>query len=353
MSEANQPDATSRCTMNKKPVYEVPAKSVINFESGFSHKLLCDGPTFSTGSACAYSCAFCYVPDTMRKQKPYWQQHGVEGRHEDIVVRRQNAIDILRSQLTYADGRPKFDDPKDTRVIYASPLVDVAANMDLVRETIEACANILGLTHWHIRLLSKSNLLPKIAQGLIDACIGFEKNEAMIRKRMIFGVSTGTLDDKLALSFEQGTPLPSKRLQSLHWLQDNGFRTFGMICPSLPQWLPGETDEYAYLKFAEHMADAIRADRCEHVWAEVINVRGDSMKRTAAALSEGGYGSMALELQRVSHDKRAWEDYARLTFLGHAKVYARQPGKLRFLQYVTEKTRVWWTARQKIGAIVL
>jgi hypothetical protein len=54
--------ATPRTTMNGKPVYSVPAKAVINLDSGFKHKLLCDGPTFSTGSACAYSCAFCYVP---------------------------------------------------------------------------------------------------------------------------------------------------------------------------------------------------------------------------------------------------------------------------------------------------
>ena len=40
--------------MNGKPVLEVDAKSVVNFASNFSHKLLCDGLTFSTGSACAY-----------------------------------------------------------------------------------------------------------------------------------------------------------------------------------------------------------------------------------------------------------------------------------------------------------
>jgi len=49
-----------RAIMNGKPVFDVPAKSVLNMESGFRHKLLCDGPTFTAGSACAYSCCFCY-----------------------------------------------------------------------------------------------------------------------------------------------------------------------------------------------------------------------------------------------------------------------------------------------------
>lgn len=67
-------------------------------------------------------------------------------------------------------GRPKFrtlaGGQPDRRVIYASPLVDVAGNLELVRETVEICRVILELTNWQIRLLSKSNLLPKIAEGL-------------------------------------------------------------------------------------------------------------------------------------------------------------------------------------------
>jgi DNA repair photolyase len=322
---------SERATMNGKPVHEVPAKTVINFHSGFAHKLLCDGPTFSLGTACAYSCAFCYVPDMMRKQKPYLEKLGITEAHEKIVIRRHGGLERLRQELTNRDGSPKFADPNDRRVIYSSPSVDVAANMDLVRETIAACGLILTLTNWQIRLLSKSNLLPKIAQALC------------VQDRVIYGVSTGTLDDKLALAFEQGTPLPSKRIASLHWLQDNGFRTFGMICPSLPQ-----TD---YGKFAADMQTAIRADRCEHVWAEVINVRGESMKRTCAALWDGGYGSVAMELERVSRHKDEWESYARATFLAHAELYP--PGQLRFLQYVDAASRSWWAERQNIGAILL
>jgi DNA repair photolyase len=313
--------------MNKKPVYEVPAKSIINFDSGFRHKLLCDGPTFSTGTACAYSCAFCYVPNLMRKSQ---HLRDIREPHESVVIRRAGAIEAMRAQLVDRNGRPKFNDLNDRRVVYASPLVDVAANMDLVRETIEACKLILELTHWQIRLLSKSNLLPIIAGELP-------------RDRIIYGVSTGTLDNKLAVAFEQGTPLPSKRLQSLHWLQDNGYRTFGMICPSLPQ-----TD---YDGFARQMRDAIRAEKCEHVWAEIINVRGESMTRTVAALCAAGFQATAHELQAVATDKAAWECYARKTFLAHARLYP--PTKLRFLQYVTAGSHTWWAARESMGAISL
>lgn len=315
--------------MNGKPVYEVPAKSVINWNSGFKHKLLCDGPTFSTGSACAYSCSFCYVPAMILKS-PHTKD--IKESFEDVVIRRSGALIALGNQLRSKKGRELAEKPL---VIYSSPLVDVAANMTLVNETIQACQDILGCTRWHIRLLSKSTLLPKIAQGLCGNC-----GEEEARARMIFGVSTGTLDDKLAKAFEQGTPLVSKRIESLRWLQDNGWRTFGMVCPSLPMF------DSQYERFSRNMMGAIRSDRCEHVW-----VRGESMHRTYNSLHNAGFVSEANMICEVSDNKEAWEEYARKKFEAHA---ACVPGsKLRFLQYVNNGNRDYWMENRERGAVLL
>lgn len=320
-----------RTTMNGKPVLFRPTKTVLNMHSGFEKKLLCDGPTFSLGDACAYSCSFCYVPDMMRKAAYVPKDHP----HKDMVVRRENALPILRKQLHSL--KPEVRDQH--LVIYSSPLVDIAANMDLLRETADACVWILRYTQWHIRLLSKSNLLPKLAHEIIDAsqATGWEN---AVRSRMIFGVSTGTLDDAQAAAFETGCPKVSKRIQSLHQLQDEGFRTFGMICPSLPQ------KESTYAKWSFDIMKAIRAEKCEHVWAEVINVRGDSMTRTCKALHTAGYEWQASELAQCATSKSCWEHHARHTFLNHAAVmdilHPAKSKSLRFLQYVTKSTRAWW-----------
>ena len=320
----------ANCQMNGKPVFEVDAQTVLNFKSGFRHKKLCDGRTFTAGSTCTYACTYCYVPPAMCKCA-HVQACGLP--HEQMVVRRRNAIGILRKQLTDRCGKPKFNDPSDTGVLYMSPLVDVAANPVLVAETIEACKVILELTHWQIRLLSKSNLIVEVAKGI----------PKHYQQRLIFGVSTGTLDDKLARAFEIGTPLVNKRLEALHWLQDNGFRTFAMICPSLPQ--------QNYHKFASEMATAIRWEKCEHVWAEVLNARGDSFTRTFDALQAAGFDWEANALKEVSTNKKAWEQYARATFAVHANIYPAW--KLRFLQYVIKSTQEWWTEQQERGAILL
>ena len=224
--------------MNGKRVYEIEAKTVVNFKSEFGEKLLSDGYTFSLGSACVFNCAFCYVQSVWRKHSQICRilkrlkPHGIG--FEDIVIRRSNALDILREQLTI--HKPGSVDLSARSVIFTSPFVDPAANMELVHETVAACRIIFELTNWDIRILSKSSLLKNLAEEI----------PAKFRNRVIFGLSTGTLDDKLARSFEQGTALVSQRLKALHWLQDNGFRTFGMICPSLPQ------DNYD--KFAADMA---------------------------------------------------------------------------------------------------
>lgn len=250
---------------------------------------------------------------------------------EDAVIRRENAAKILHQQLHFSDGRPRFDDPEDRRVVFASPLVDVAGNLELARETIELCRIILQSTHWQIRLLSKSNLLPVIAREL-----------SVYRDRMIYGVSTGALDDGIAAAIEAGTPKVSKRIESLHVLQDEGFRTYGMICPSLPQ------DDY--VAFSREVCQAIRIDRCEHVWAEVINVRGQSMNRTVEALKEAGYKDAAYRLAATSN-RQVWEQYARDTFLAHAQFIP--PSKLRYLQYVRPDTQAWWAQQASKGAILL
>ncbi len=347
-----QPDPTSnmnpepnpnRTTMNGKPVLYRDAQSIINDQNeAFREKLLCSGIVFNAGDACAYRCAFCYVESMMRYLAPpmlekHESQTGKCLNFEDVVIRRKNSVEVLRKQLLKRDGSRRYPDPKDNRVVYSSTTVDVAANMELLRETAELCNLILEHTGWQIRLLSKSHLLHKL--------VADEMIPARHHKRLIFGFSTGTVNDRVASAFEKGTALVSKRIESLQWLQDNGFRTFGMICPSLPQ--------EDYDQFSREVCEAIRVEKCEHVWAESINVRGESFVRTLSALRNAGLDAEGDRLAAVSgagHGK-AWEDYSRKTFLAHTRNVP--PDKLRFLQYIDKNTADWWASQRSKGAVLL
>lgn len=278
---------------------------------------------------------------------PYAQALREAGKaHDEVVVRRRDAVTTLRRQLTDAKGRPKFNDPADRRVIYASPLVDVAANMDLVRETVECVKAILELTNWHVRLLSKSPLLRNVAELLIDET-NFLATVASVQERVIFGLSTGTMNERVSKAIEPDVPTVANRIKALHWFQQNEFRTFAMVCPSLPQ------DDYA--KFARDMRDTLRYELCEHVWAEVVNVRGESFVRTSRALLAAGLEHEAELLSRVSGagNGPAWQEYARNTFLAHKAILADHPDKLRFLQYTSAETHGWWSKYVQDGAVLL
>jgi DNA repair photolyase len=330
--------------MNGKPVLHRNAKTVLQMNAeAFEEKRLCDGLILNPGDSCAYSCAFCYVSSlplkflVRRVLKEHEEKTGEFLEHSDAVIRRTSSTDVLLGQLLNPSGVRKFPDDQDHRVVFSSSTVDVGANVELLRETAELCNLILEHTGWQIRLLSKGHLLPKlVADGMIP-----EK----YHHRLIFGFSTGTVDDRVAQAIEKGTALVSKRIQSLHWLQDHGFRTFGMICPSLPQ--------QDYGKFSEQVCEAIRVDRCEHVWAEPINLRGKSLDKTLAALKAEGLDEEAGRMERVSGagHGNAWEEYARQTFLAHARNIPAE--KLRFLQYIDVKTADWWAEQRKHGAVLL
>ncbi len=319
-------------TMNGKPVVEMPMR-ILNMKSAFEEKLLCTGITMTAGSACAFSCPFCYVDNLFARQPGMLAAKAHLGlTHEQMVIRRQDAVEKLKSELL----TPKRKKPKaichEEHVIYSSPTVDCAANVTLAKETLEMCMVVLDYTVWEIRLLSKSPLLAWIADRIPEK----------YRQRMIYGFSTGVLDDQFG-KYETGTALVSRRLRALHRLQDEGMRTYGMICP-----IPPQRD---YATFVADMAEAIRIDRCEHVWAEVINARGASMRRTCQRFEELGFQWESAMLKKLAGDQELWESHAQAAF---EAIHAVTPAdKLRFLQYVNPAHLNWWKQHKKHGAILL
>ncbi|MDE2096144.1 MAG: hypothetical protein KGL39_02790 [Patescibacteria group bacterium] len=73
-----------RTTMQGKPVFTVPAKTVVNFDSRFDKKLLCDGITFTAGNACNFSCVvpsskLRFLQYVTNETKPWWSARQPRG----------------------------------------------------------------------------------------------------------------------------------------------------------------------------------------------------------------------------------------------------------------------------------
>jgi DNA repair photolyase len=336
----SHPTQENRHVMAGKPVYSLPSQTSISWSNPFAHKQLTSGPVMNLGDACVYSCAYCYVePASHGRFDDILRSEGQD--FQSVVIRRcgccgaTTAIDTLARQLEEKCWQRLL---AEFHTCFTSSTVDPAPNLELTEETAQAIAVVLRETCWDVRVLSKSNLLPRLAKRVVELVPGS-------KRRLILGVSTGTLDNKLAGAIELGTPLVSTRIKSLHELQDAGYRTFGMICPSLPQ--------ADYNTFSTAICEALRVEKCEHVWAEPMNVRGASFSKTIDALEQAGFNAEAAGLRAVSGKgtKDAWDDYAKQTFLAHAKNIPSE--KLRFLHYPSKKSLPWWTGHQRDGAVLL
>jgi len=318
--------------IHNKKVVEIQSR-ILNPQSDFKEKKLCDGPTFSAGSACVFSCRYCYVEAMMNRGTTTAVNLAVKGSgkpFQKLVLRKKNAVNVLEKEVLALNPSVR----QQKLVVFSSPAVDVAATMTLVEETIALAVVLFKHTNWDIRLLSKSPLIKEIANRI----------PAEHKHRVIYGLSTGTLDDVVAKAVEPDAPPPSKRLQALRDLQQSGHRTFAMLCPILPQDLVG---------FTKAANQQINFSKCEGVWAEVLNRRGKSMNLTAEALEEAKLPDWANKLHLVygKNSTPQWEAYARSAFAALTAIIPSE--KLHFLQYVTSKSLAWWHPQIPFGAIPL
>lgn len=204
------------------------------------------------------------------------------------------------------------------KTLVVSQLTDAFSPLTVADGTTEkALLLVLQHTSFRIRVLTKG------------AVVGSEKWVELFKAypgRFVVGLSTGTLDDEWARRIEVGTSSPSARLRATRALQDAGVPTFGMLCPVFPDMLTGDG--------LERLVDAIRPDRCEHVWAEPFNDRAN-WRAVRAGYAEGSPGWRFLTdvYERGMRDRwsgYATELYQRLITMARAQGWAH---KFRYLLY--------------------
>jgi DNA repair photolyase len=318
-----------------KRVLFVPSNTTINVNSAFNDKGgLSTVGVANCGNACVISCTYCSSGPVMHRnpQSKVLEVLGVN--HEDVVIRRLDAVETARRQLTNPDGSPRYRTAGDNRIVEIASLVESLPNKELAEETFRLVNLILALTNWRIRILTKSALLREFARRFTEA----------ERQRLLLGFSIGIPDDDVARVVEKGATLPSTRFKIHRELLDEGFTMYGMSCPVLP--VPD------FRALAERIADEIQPDRLERVWCEVINRRGDSFIRTIAALRAAGLDDQAHRLAEMNRSEILWElEYNRRAFLGFREVMPA--GKLAFLSYTTPSSESWWSQYATDGAVLL
>lgn len=200
-------------------------------------------------------------------------------------------------------------------------------------ETTTAAAKlILNQSNLQVRILSKRSKIVDVATELSE-----------FKGRVTYNLSTGTCLDEISKSVEANASPIKERVAVLHWLQDNGYRTFGMICPVLPS-------EKGRIK---ELLDQIRPEFCEAIWVEAINDKGASLANTLFALNKSGLEWHAYALKEIMGNKDLWRKYTQDLYLGFRRELRKTHmlHKLRFLQYTTNADKKFF--EPKHGAVCL
>ena len=119
-----------------KPVLWIESQTTINTQSGFNEKGgLSTVGVANCGVACAVSCTYCSSGKVMERNPQTTILRVLGLKHGEVVIRKLDAVETARRQLTYPDGSRRYIDPDDHRILETASIVDPLGTKDLAEET--------------------------------------------------------------------------------------------------------------------------------------------------------------------------------------------------------------------------
>lgn len=311
---------------NEKIQFNYLGNTGIGRTKAFEEKRLAEY-SVNIGNICTFGCTYCYTPSVTSKQKII----------RDIIAQGYSLDEIscyrhMNNVLECVVRDLKKIHPDDHGTVFFCTTCDPCATREHTTTSIQAIKLIMDRSNLQVRVLSKSFLITHIARELAD-----------YRNRIVYSLSTGTASPDVSRVIEERASNITERVKALHWLQDNDFRTYGMICPVLPS----EMDN------VNQLLDQVRPEHCEAIWIEAANVRGKSIIKTYEKLVASGLEDHAEELKGVIGNKVAWIAYSKKLFLGFQSEMRRRGilDKMHFLQYISKDDREFF--ERQPGAICL
>lgn len=152
---------------------------------------------------CLHSCAYCYVPDTMKVERKRWGNY---------VVAKHNLPARLRQELGY----------RRRLTVYVSTATDPYQSVEAEWRITRRCLELLARRDWPVEILTRS---PLVLRDL-DLLSRFTQIRV--------GLSVPTLDDRARRLLEPAAPPIPARLRTLRRLADAGLTVFANYSPAYP-----------------------------------------------------------------------------------------------------------------------
>ena len=161
-------------------------------------------------SGCEHGCVYCYAPEVTHSEWSTWR----------VVRVKTNIVERMSKELPYVEG-----------VIGIGTVTDPYQSVEKKFELTKACLEKLQKEDRRIHLHTKSDLI------LRDI-------DLLKRMKGVIALTITGIDDRYSKMTEPGAPLPSRRLEALRVLTDEGLDTYALIGPVLSH-LNGKEDEFS------------------------------------------------------------------------------------------------------------
>lgn len=316
--------------MNKELIgqWKTPATITPN---NFVYKSLSNW-ALNVAVGCRHGCGFCFVPkvSTIKligndEQPGPLAKLGVKDADQEwgeyVYVRPWDA-NAFRSSLRSAENTPldklKRDGNRAVILCSTTDAYQVIPDPEMNARLKEVVRNSLQM------ILTESTLNVRILTRGPLATRDFDLMK-LFGKRLTFGMSLPTLNDKLARVYEQNAPAPSQRLKTLRAAKEVGLHVFVAMAPTYP--------EQNVSDLAATMEEIAKLDPIT-IFHEPINERAGNIARMKELAAEGGIEFLGEEMFKNKDTAATYQ----LSHLSEVQSIARNLGVLGRLHLWPDKS---------------
>ena len=226
-------------------------------------------------TGCQFGCLYCYAVFSCRfvdEPRSAWGE---------FVVVKENAVELAKTQLARWPARHREAN------IFLSSITDPYQGIEKSRQLTRGILECLVQAGYQgkVSILTKSPLVCR------DIDLLKQLNSDV-------GITITTTDDQISRFMEVRAPLASKRLQTLHALQQAGIRTYSFIGPLFPHYaLQPELLQQLFQKIA--------ASGTREIYAEQLNLNRSVRERLFREFTQKAPDQIALYTQAHHPEHRA------------------------------------------------
>ena len=253
--------------------------------------------SFNPAVGCAHACRFCFVPEvSTNKLAGKLETLGVtdpDAQWGEYVFPRRWDEGVFMASLRRAENTPldKLNNDGNRAVMFSTTTDPYQVLPGESGEALESAVTfaldtIMEHSTLNVRVLTRSPMAKRDFRMM-----------KRFGKRLLFGMSLPTLDNRLARIYEPHAPAPTQRLATLHAAKEAGLNVYVAVAPTYPEC---DEDDMRRTFTAIKELDPVT------VFMEPINIRAENVERIrkhAASIGE----TVKLD---VFETPEKWREYA-------------------------------------------